>query len=170
MKRLFLIVIFSVIYYSSSKLTYTNPSKADAFPEACSSKELINETKELLKPDFLYDGYKLIKVRLKETPQVKRIDMPLYQEVDYKFVFNRTALPKGSEIRVYHGRIASAAHLQFNSNDFDAGENLLVYVPAKDLNLLYIEFKIPAASEGVTSGCICTVAGYRLRTAWATPE
>ena len=111
MKKLFLIVILSVVYYSSSKFTYTKTVKADSYPEACKSKDLIKESKELLKPDFIYDGFTLIKVRLKETTQIKRIHMPLYHGINYRFVFNRTALPKGSEIKVYHGRVASKGHL-----------------------------------------------------------
>jgi len=167
MKKLFLIIILSGFYYSASKSTYSKTAKADpiaigSYPEACSSKDLINETKEMLKPDFIYDGFKLIKVRLKDKPHTRQIIMPLYQEVKYKFVFNRGALPKGSAIKVYRGRSASADQLQFSSDDFDTDENLLVYEPVKDIGSLNIEFNIPAASEGAGPGCVCVVGGYKL--------
>ena len=130
-------------------------------PANCKLKNLADATNEKLKPGFIYDGARIIKFKPKAEEYKKHIVLPLYDGVDYKYVFNRTAYPKGAEINIYHGN--EDAKLLFSSNDFDESEKILEYVTKKSVQVLYIEFRIPVASEVVSPGCICLSAGYKLQ-------
>ena len=160
MKRLLLILVLTAIGYSQSKVGYSN-NVPGGYPDNCKLKDLAKDTNQKLKPGFIYDGARIIKFKPKDESYTKHIVMPLYEGVDYKYVFNRSVYPKGAEINIYHGN--ADARLLFSSNDFDDNEDILVYRTKKSVQVLYIEFKIPAASEVVLPGCICLSAGYKLQ-------
>lgn len=165
MKQALLIVIFLGFSLSPQlgRSTSVNgsKSKSDAYPEICGTKGLIDQSREKLKPDYIYDGFRLIKVKLKDKPQVKTLIFPVNSEVDFKYVFNGTTLPEGTEIRIYNSKTPSEETLKFNE-EFDGDQDLLVFETTKDMWVALIEIKIPPASEEITSGCICILAGYKL--------
>lgn len=162
MKQVFLIVILLAFSFSHARISYSNTAKAKSKSATCPAKSLVNESKELLKPDFIYDGFKLIKTKLRDEPQIRGIVVPVSPEVEFRYIFNRSHLPEGSEINVYRGNRASADTRQFSSVDSEDSESILVYKPERDLGMMYIEFKIPARGKGPRSGCVCVLAGYRL--------
>ncbi|MBL4657013.1 MAG: hypothetical protein JKX73_03370 [Flavobacteriales bacterium] len=163
MKRTFIILL--LLGYGLSTISFNDKrsDKGADYPELCSSKDLISKAKEGLKSDFIYDGFKLVKVKLKDVPQVKKLLYGVNPAVDIRYVFNREALPVGSEIRIYNSKKASDETLRFKSTDFDDAQDILVFNTTADMWAALIEIKLPAASEGITSGCLCTMAGYRVK-------
>ncbi len=161
MKRLLLVLVLSAICYSQPKVSYSNAVAGGTYPANCKLKDLASAANEKLKPGFIYDGARIIKFKPRDEPYEKHIVLPLYEGVSYKYVFNRSAYPKGAEINIYNG--STSARLLFSSADFDESETILEYKTKKSVQLLYIEFNIPAASEVVGPGCICLSAGYKLQ-------
>lgn len=160
MKRAFLIIIMFGVSFSFTSVNGSK-SKSDAFPEICGTKGLIDQSKEKLKPDFIYDGFKLIKVKLKDKAQVKQLLFPVNSAIDFRYVFNRTALPEGTKIKIYNSKTPSEETLKF-SEDFDGDKDLLVFETTDDMWAALIEINLPPASAEITSGCICILAGYKL--------
>ena len=161
MKRLLFILVFSALCCTHALLSYSNAVEDGANSPSCKLKDLANVTNKKLKPGFIYDGARIIKFKPKQDAHKKRVVLPLYDGVDYKYVFNRSAFPKGAEINIYHGN--ENARLLFSSADFEESENLLIYKTKASVLVLYIEFSIPAASEVVVPGCICLSTGYRFQ-------
>ncbi|PCH96259.1 MAG: hypothetical protein COB85_03720 [Bacteroidetes bacterium] len=144
-------------------MCYSQPLQVKAGganPASCKLRNLAPEANAKLKPGFTYDGARIVRFKPKEEAYKKRIVMPLYDGVEYKYVFNRAEYPIGAEINIYNGNVN--ARLLFSSADFDESENLLTYKTTSSVHVLYIEFSIPAASEVVKPGCICISTGYIL--------
>lgn len=160
MKRAALLIILLAFNCSYTSVNGSK-SRADVYPEICSSGELIKLAKTELKPDYIYDGFKSIKIKLKDKAQVKRMLFPVNSSVEFKYVFSRSALPDGAEIRIYNSKTPSEKSLKFRS-EFDGDQDVLSFETTKDMWAALIELKIPAAEEGIDAGCVCVLAGYKL--------
>jgi len=162
--RPLLIILFIIISYCwPIRVSGQVDDYHHEYPEVCRSSKLLNEAKELLKPDYNYEGFRFLKVKLMEKSQVKKLGFPLNSAVSYRYVFNRSALPEGSEINIYDIDDPTPEHLRFSSKDIDENEDVFVFDPTEDMTMAYIELVVPAIVEEHGSGCLFIMAGHKMR-------
>ena len=162
MKHLLIIVFLFGLFSSQSTQLYGQEDHAHEYPDVCHSSDLLNEAKELLHPDYTYDGFRFVKIKQKDKSQIKKLVFPLNSAVSFRYVFNRSELPKGSEINIYDWNEPTAEHLRFSSKDVDESKEMFIYEPDKDMTVTYIEITIPPAGDGSPYGCLFVLAGYKL--------
>ena len=160
------IIFFIIISYCwPSHVLGQDDDHHHAYPEVCRSSELLNAAKQYLKPDYNYDGFRFVKVKLKEKSYSKKLGFILNSAVAYRYVFNRSVLPEGSKINIYDLDDPTPEHLRFSSEDIEDTTDVFVYEPEKDMPMVYIEVVIPAiVNDEHGSGCLFIMAGYKMRT------
>jgi outer membrane lipoprotein-sorting protein len=125
----------------------------------CNWEEVKNDAKKVLKP-YKYYAFKITDITYGPTKKVKEVEVPLFMDTDYRFVFNTSGLPDGVEVEIYDKPQSNASRKLIYSVGADNKE--FTYDPPKGTvkNRMYINYIIPASTTSA-KGCVLFYSGTK---------
>ena len=128
----------------------------------CSSTELKNAVKPMLKPDFRYDSSKITRINNSGEAKVLEVEVPLFIGEKYKFIFNTSELQEDVIISVYNKKIGKKNRelLYSNKEQMDSKESTFQWEPEKS-RTMYINYEMPRTGSP-SQGCVVFLLGYRI--------
>lgn len=128
---------------------------------SCNARDLETKANNLLDP-YKYDSSELTKIVYKDQPSVSEIEVPLFIGEKYRFVFELEALPKHVEVEIYNrSKDSKNRKLLFSSKSM--GDKTEFQCEISLTRTAYVDYIIPAAQEGVKTGCAVFMVGYKLK-------
>lgn len=130
--------------------------------DACDWEAVKQGAKKELKP-YQYYAFKITKITFGETEEQKEVEVPLFMDAEYKFVFNTAGMPQKVTIQVYDKPMGNPGRkLLFEQASIG---DQFSFEPAKGTvkNRVYINYLIPAsnASGTIQKGCILFYSGTK---------
>lgn len=126
--------------------------------------EVKQRCKKDLKP-FNYYAFKITKVSFTSESQFKEIEVPLFHDANYRFVFNTEGLDQEIKIEIYDKPSSFAGRKKIYSGSSQT-KHFVFDPPKSDThNRIYIDYIIPASNKagnatGV-SGCVIFYSGFK---------
>ena len=136
------------------------------------------EAKEMLKP-YLYDGYKTTYFNYKTYKQVKEVEIYLFNNTEYRLVFNGKSSPKNVNIKIYNADKSVEDRVLLKEINNVSGKNVLIQTnelnksykaknkKATRLKRVFVSYEIPATSTANNEkptiedrGAVVLVMGY----------
>ena len=125
----------------------------------CKSTTTKKKCKKALSP-YKYDASKLTRITLKNKPQMKELEIPLYFGEKYRFVFGTEGLPQPIDINIYNKKFeAKKRSLLWSSKQFPKSQKVFTWEP-KSSKKLYITYDIPVTKDSLKKGCVVFLLGY----------
>ncbi len=137
------------------------------------------EAKESIKP-YLYDGYKTTYFNYKTYKQVKEVEIYLFNNTEYRLVFNGKSCPQNISVRIYNESKNSADRILLKEILEAKGDNIVVQTSdlnkvyqkssssKTDLKRVFVEYDIPATPSANNAnptiehrGAMVLVMGYK---------
>jgi hypothetical protein len=153
MKRLSIFLLLSLVTVSQG---WSQNCKWEA--------EVRQRCKKDLKP-FNYYAFKITKISFSAESQFKEIEVPLFHDANYRFVFNTEGLDQEIKIEIYDKPSSFAGRKKIYSGT--SSEKHFVFDPPKSEthNRIYIDYIIPASdkptSAGEALGCVIFYSGFK---------
>jgi hypothetical protein len=127
-------------------------------PAACDPKGLKDKAKNKLE-DFEYDSGKITKLKHTSKDQVKEIEIPMFIGEKYRLAFNLDALKKNVDIAIYNkDKDSKNRKLLYSNKDKYEKEFTCDF---SRLRHVFIDYNIPAGTNGEDIGCAVFVLGYK---------
>lgn len=127
-------------------------------------EEVKKKCKRDLKP-FHYYAFKITKITFTNEAQFKEVEVPLFHDAEYRFVFNTEGLHQNITIEVYDKPASYEKRNKIYSGT--TSERHFVFDPPKASthNRVYIDYIIPAnkntnANE-IDKGCVIFYSGFK---------
>lgn len=156
MRNLFLVIALTLSTFAIQAQTVRNSCKwDDAVKKKC---------KHDLKP-FHYYAFKITKITFSNKSQFKEVEVPLFHDANYRFVFNTEGLHQDVKIEIYDKPASNASRKKIY--DGTSHERHFVYDPPKSAthNRIYIDYIIPASNNTdasvIDKGCIIFYSGFK---------
>ena len=131
------------------------------FAQGCDWEAMKSESQDKLKP-FKYYAFKVSKIIAEEDPLLKELQIPLFHEAEYRFIFHKGELPDDVKVEIWNAPANFPGRkLLFSA---DAGQKVIVYDPpeAHVNNRIFINYLVPSIEDGgSTSGCIVFYSGFK---------
>jgi len=112
----------------------------------CDWEDLKKQCQNELKP-YKYYAFKVSKVNFGAESQFKEIQIPLFRDSEYRFIFNTSALPEDVKIQIWN----APARFEGRKLIYEAeqGKDIIIYDPPKTRinNRIYINYVIPASNK-----------------------
>ena len=137
------------------------------------------EAKESIKP-YLYDGYKTTYFNYKTYKQVKEVEIYLFNNTEYRLVFNGKSCPQNIVVRIYNESKNAANRVLLKEIPQAKGQNIVVQTSdlnkvyressssKTDLKRVFVEYDIPATPSANNAsptidhrGAMVLVMGYK---------
>lgn len=153
--KLFLLLI---VFAISPFFTFSQSAVTDA----CDWEAVKQGAKKELKP-FQYYAFKITKVVFGEVEDQKEVEVPLFMDAEYKFVFNTSGIPQKVKIQVFDKPMGNPGRkLLFEQESIN---DQFSYEPPKGTvkNRVYINYIIPKSNVAGTiqRGCILFYSGTK---------
>ena len=133
--------------------------------DSCNWNETIKKKcKNDLKP-FHYYAFKITKITFSSSSQFKEVEVPLFHDAEYRFVFNTEGLHQNVKIEIYDKPASYENRTKIYSGT--SSERHFVFDPAQSSthNRIYIDYIIPANSTAkpgfVDKGCVVFYSGFK---------
>lgn len=127
-------------------------------PVECDPKGLKDKAKDKLDP-YEYDTGKITRLKHTAKDQVKEVEIPMFIGEKYRLAFNLEALKKPLEISIYNkDKDSKNRKLLFTNKD--KFEKEFVYDVSR-MRHVYVDYVIPAGTNGEDIGCAVFVLGYK---------
>ncbi len=156
MRNLFLVIALVLSTFAINAQTGRNSCKwDDAVKKKC---------KHDLKP-FHYYAFKITKITFSNNSQFKEVEVPLFHDANYRFVFNIEGLHQDVKIEIYDKPASNSSRKKIY--DGISHESHFVYDPPKSSthNRIYIDYIIPASNNTdanvIEKGCIIVYSGFK---------
>lgn len=128
--------------------------------------EVKQRCKKDLKP-FNYYAFKITKIAFTNESQFKEIEVPLFHDANYRFVFNTEGLDQEIKIEIYDKPSSFAGRKKIYAGS--SREKHFVFDPPKSdtHNRIYIDYIIPAsdkagaAASADATGCVIFYSGFK---------
>ena len=112
----------------------------------CDWEDLKKQCQNELKP-YKYYAFKVSKVNFGAESLFKEIQIPLFRDSEYRFIFNTSALPEDVKIQIWN----APARFEGRKLIYEAeqGKDIIIYDPPKTRinNRIYINYVIPAYNK-----------------------
>jgi hypothetical protein len=146
--------IYTVLFVSLFSFSFLQ----DDGPVDCDPKGLKDKAKSQLDP-YEYDSGKITKLKYSGKDQVKEIEIPMFVGEKYKLAFNLQALKKNLEVCIYNkDKDSKNRKLLFTNKDKPEKE---FSFEISRMRHVYIDYNIPAGTNGEDLGCAVFVLGYK---------
>lgn len=129
---------------------------------SCDLRELKKKCKEYLR-SYKYDSAKYTAIEYKLNRQKTEIEIPLFSENKYRFVFSTSNISKNVVVTVYNKSYKSRIReLLFSSQEMPDDQKEF-YFDAEFSGPIYVNYSIPSVEgEGAgASECIAFMVGYK---------
>ncbi len=146
--KLYILLFISVFAFSFYQET----------PTECDPKGLKDKAKNLLDV-YEYDSSKITRLKHTTKDQVKEVEIPMFIGEKYRLAFNFEALKKTLEVSIYNKDKDSKNRKLLYSNK-DKFEKEFVFDISRTRHV-YIDYNIPAGTNGEDLGCAVFVLGYK---------
>tara|TARA_B110000879_G_scaffold19719_1_gene24161 strand:+ start:3960 stop:4433 length:474 start_codon:yes stop_codon:yes gene_type:complete len=156
MRNLFLVLALLCGALSIHAQTVRNSCKWD--------EEVKKKCKQDLKP-FHYYAFKITKITFNSESQFKEVEVPLFHDANYRFVFNTEGLHQDVKIEIYDKPASNSSRIKVY--DGTSNERHFVYDPPKNVthNRIYIDYIIPASNNSdasvIDKGCVIFYSGFK---------
>ncbi|MDE0772301.1 MAG: hypothetical protein OSB25_08885 [Salibacteraceae bacterium] len=156
MRNLFLVLALLFAALSIQAQTVRNSCKWD--------EEVKKKCKHDLKP-FHYYAFKITKITFNSESQFKEVEVPLFHDANYRFVFNTEGLHQDVKIEIYDKPASNSSRRKVY--DGSSNERHFVYDPPKNVahNRIYIDYIIPASNNSdasvIDKGCVIFYSGFK---------
>ena len=127
-------------------------------PVECNPKDLKEKAKDNLDP-FQYDTGKITRLKHTAKDQIKEVEIPMFIGEKYRLSFNLEALKKTLEINIYNKAKDNKNRKLLYSNK-DKFEKEFT-VDFSRMRHVFVDYSIPAGTNGEDLGCAVFVLGYR---------
>ncbi|UTW62044.1 hypothetical protein KFE98_18845 [bacterium SCSIO 12741] len=126
--------------------------------------EVKKKCKGDLKP-YHYYAFKITKITFSGESQFKEVEVPLFHDANYRFVFNTEGLHQDVKVEIYD----KPASVQSRKKIFEGSthERHFVFDPPKSSthNRIYINYIIPASNSSnanvIEKGCVIFYSGFK---------
>lgn len=156
MKQLFKIFFICTLFTAPISL-----NAQTKIVDACDWENVKNAAKKDLKP-YQYYAFKITKITFTSTAQEKEVEVPLFMDADYRFVFNTMGLPQAVKIQIYNKPVGNPERkLIFETTSIN---DQFVFEPQREdaKNRIYINYSIPASKSGnADKGCVLFYSGSK---------
>lgn len=132
---------------------------------SCNWNETVKKKcKNDLKP-FHYYAFKITKITFSASSQFKEVEVPLFHDAEYRFVFNTEGLHQNVKIEIYDKPASYENRTKIYSGT--SSERHFVFDPPKSSthNRIYIDYIIPANSSAkagvIDKGCVIFYSGFK---------
>lgn len=156
MKKTILAILLAFAACGIQAQTVRNSCKwDDAIKKKCKSD---------LKP-YHYYAFKITKITFTKESQFKEVEVPLFHDANYRFVFNTEGLHQDVKIEIYDKPANNTSRKKIY--DGTSHERHFVYDPPKSSthNRIYIDYIIPASNNSdasvVDKGCVIFYSGFK---------
>lgn len=117
-----------------------------------------------LKP-YKYYAFKDTRVDFQTESSFKEVQIPLFRDSEYRFIFNTTSLPENIKIQIWN----APARFEGRKMIYEApsDQKIIVYDPPKTRvnNRIYLNYIIPASEKTEfgesSSGCVVFYSGFK---------
>jgi hypothetical protein len=156
MRNIFLVLALSIATLAIQAQTVRNSCKWD--------EEVKKKCKHDLKP-FHYYAFKITKITFNSKSQFKEVEVPLFHDANYRFVFNTEGLHQDVKIEIYDKPASNSSRKKIY--DGTSHERHFVYDPPKTSthNRIYIDYIIPASNNSdetvIDKGCVIFYSGFK---------
>lgn len=161
MKKILLFVVAI-----SLGLAMVPPTKAPKIEDSCKKETQILNGKEKLSP-FRYEKIKTVAITMKEYAQLKEIIIPIYQEQQYRFVFNAEGMPADIEVEITDRPRDNKKAVVLYSGKAGTAESVMHETAEGEFyREVYVYLKIPPTEvidpELIQKGCVVFLTGYKV--------
>ena len=152
MRRL---AILSLVFISLIFIAADSPCNWEDIKKTCEAE---------LKP-FKYYAFKVSRIDFGTESQFKEVQIPLFRDSEYRFIFTTSSLPEGIKIQIWN----APSRFEGRKLIYEApqGEDIIVYDPPKTRinNRIYLNYVIPASTktelDQTSSGCVVFYIGFK---------
>jgi len=128
--------------------------------QGCDATALKKELKTGLKPTFKYDSSKTSKFSYNKNAQGREIEVPLFINEEYIFLFNTNGLPEDIKIEIYSEKIGHKKRKLLYRLEQKESQNIYSFKPTKSRKM-YVNYTIPGVEEEGLRGCMVFIVGYQ---------
>lgn len=130
--------------------------------DACNWEEMKNDVKKELKP-YRYYAFKVTNFSYGNTKKLKEVEVPLFADGDYRFVFMVDGLPYPVDVEIYNKPAKNPSRTKLFSKSSGDGQFTFETQNNGDLNRIYINYIIPKNQDESVSqtGCILFYSGTK---------
>lgn len=129
--------------------------------DACDWESVKKDAKKSLKP-YQYYAFKITKITFGNESQEKEVEVPLFMDADYRFVFNTSGIPQAVKIQIYNKPKGHPERkMIYETTSID---DQFTFEPANEdaKNRIYINYIIPASDSGdMKKGCVLFYSGSK---------
>ncbi|MFI5150431.1 MAG: hypothetical protein ACHQRM_11910 [Bacteroidia bacterium] len=149
--RIILLSLFCVTLFASFEGNDANE---------CDTKALKDKARKAMEP-YKFDAAKLMKISNRAGEYMKELEVPLFIGESYRFVFNAEALKTPIGIEIYNkDKDNKHRKLLFSSKEGGADKKEFVW-NYENSTKVYIDYTIPAGTDGSFNGCLLFMLGYK---------
>jgi hypothetical protein len=127
----------------------------------CDWETMKNESQEKLKP-FKYYAFKVSKIIAEDEPVLKELQIPLFHDAEYRFIFHKGGLPDNVEIEIWNAPANFPGRKMIWKGE--SGQDIVIWDPPETHvnNRIFINYLVPTIEDGgATSGCIVFYSGFK---------
>lgn len=128
--------------------------------DACDWENVKKDAKKDLKP-YQYYAFKITKISFGAADSEKEVEVPLFMDADYRFVFNTMGLPQELTVQVFNKPKGNPQRkMIFEKTSVN---DQFIFEPKNEdaKNRLYINYIIPAAKNAGSKGCVLFYSGSK---------
>jgi len=155
--KLFKIQVLALAFLLIPALTIAQ----SAITDACNWEDVKKDAKKSLKP-YQYYAFKITKITFGQTVTEKEVEVPLFMDADYRFVFNTKGLPQEIKIQIYNKPKMHPDRKMIHETS--SINDQFIFEPAKKdaKNRIYVNYVIPkSASDNIQKGCVLFYSGSK---------
>ena len=152
-------IYFLLAAFAFTSISGTTESNSSESEVKCNTKALKKAGISLLNP-YYYSSSKVNVIHYDYKQTRKEIEVPLFKGEKYRMIFNKSALPKDVEIKIYDKSDDHEGRTPIFSSSEQEGK-MVIFEPKKSKNL-YVNYIIPPADGEENGGCVVFILGYQL--------
>jgi hypothetical protein len=128
----------------------------------CNWEEYKKDIKKELKP-YRYYAFKVTTFSYGPTKKLKEVEVPLFADGDYRFVFSVDGVSMPIEVEIYDKPAKNPSRKKIYENTTNKGDFIFETSNTGNLNRIYINYIIPATTDGSESvtGCMLFYSGTK---------
>jgi hypothetical protein len=129
--------------------------------DACDWENVKKDAKKDLKP-YQYYAFKITKITFSDAAFEKEVEVPLFMDADYRFVFNTMGLPQEIKVQIYNKPKGNPDRKMIYETT--SANNQFTFDPQKGdaKNRIYINYVVPASKSGnADKGCVLFYSGSK---------
>lgn len=154
MKSLFKSVVFATLFLIAGSASLFAQSN-------CNWEEYKKDVKKELKP-YRYYAFKVTSFSFGPTKKLKEVEVPLFADGDYRFVFSVEGVPVPVDVEIYDKPAKNPSRKKLYENNSENGDFTFETTNTGNLNRIYINYIIPAVTNGEnTTGCVLFYSGTK---------